>query len=61
MVLIQLVPHSIVVMASDADTRRTDGLTDDLKTVNLTQFPTGMLTNQGGQAETSVILPQDFD
>ena len=56
-------PFYYVVMASDADTGRTDGLTDDLKTVNLTQFPTGMLaTNQGGpQAETSVILPQDFD
>jgi len=56
-------PFYYVVMASDGDTERSDGLTDDLKTVNLTQFPTGMLaTNQGGpQAETSVILPQDFD
>jgi len=56
-------PFFYVVMASDTDTGRTDGLTDDLKTVDLTQFPTGMLaTNQGGpQAETSVILPQDYD
>jgi hypothetical protein len=56
-------PFYYVVMASDGDTERSDGLTDDLKTVNLTQFPTGMLaTNQGGpQAETSVILPQDFE
>ena len=56
-------PFFYIVMASDTDTGRTDGLTDDLKTVDLTQFPTGMLaTNQGGlQAETSVILPQDYE
>jgi hypothetical protein len=56
-------PFFYVVMASDTDTGRSDGLTDELKTVNLTRFPTGMLAiNQGGpQAETSVILPQDYE
>ena len=42
----------------DSDTA---GLTADDHTVNLTQFPTGILaTNDGGpQAEVSVVLPQD--
>ena len=41
----------------------TAGLTADDNTVNLTQFPTGILaTNDGGpQAEVSVILPQDAE
>lgn len=56
-------PFFYIVMATDTETGRSDSITDSLLTVNLTQFPTGILaTNQGGpQAETSVILPQDFD
>ncbi|MEK9727303.1 MAG: hypothetical protein VW397_04250 [Candidatus Margulisiibacteriota bacterium] len=56
-------PFFYVVMATDDDTGRSDNLVSSMITVNLTQFPTGILaTNQGGpQAETSVLLPQDFD
>ena len=49
-------PFYYILMDSD-----TAGLTADDHTVNLTQFPTGILaTNDGGpQAEVSVVLPQD--
>jgi len=54
-------PFFYVVMATDDDTGRSDGLTADLVTIDLAVFPTGILaTNAGGpQAETSVILPEE--
>jgi hypothetical protein len=64
-------PFFYIVMATDTAIGDTGmnadysaaSLTDSSLTVDLTQFPTGILaTNDGGpQAETSVILPQDYD
>ena len=58
-------PFYYIVMASDTDIGDDSetGLTDALKTIDLTVFPTGILAenNGGPQAETSIILPIDLN